>query len=50
MNTTPSIALIASREIEEGEELLLDYRLNTKGDLPEWYSVVDEEESSRRWS
>jgi len=49
-NTMPGIAMVAARDIGDGEELLLNYRLNPAGELPEWYHQVDKEEDARRWS
>ena len=47
----PCVALIATRELSN-EELFLNYRLNPNAPsgLPNWYSAVDPEEDSRRWS
>ena len=49
-NAMPGIAMIAARDIGDGEELLLNYRLNPSGELPDWYHQVDKEEDARRWS
>ena len=48
--TVPSIALVASRDVEDQEELFLDYRLNPEMPLPDWYHIVDKDESTRRWT
>ncbi|KAK3748730.1 hypothetical protein QZH41_015677 [Actinostola sp. cb2023] len=32
------------------EELFVNYRLNPNSKLPEWYTPVDKQEDSRRWS
>jgi hypothetical protein len=45
-----SVALVAIRPIQQGEELFLNYRLNPKLKLPEWYHPVDEQEDRRRWT
>ena len=47
----PGLAFVATEPIEEGEELLVNYRLNpgVVGGLPMWYEAVDEEEDGERW-
>jgi hypothetical protein len=44
-----SAVLLATRPVEAGEELLLDYRLNPNFELPHWYIPYNEETSKRRW-
>jgi hypothetical protein len=39
----------ASRDIEDGEEVWLNYRLSTHVEPPAWYTRVDAEEDARRW-
>jgi len=46
----PGIAMVAARPLEDGEELLLNYRLNPKNSLPDWYHQHDKEEDARRWA
>jgi hypothetical protein len=43
-----SMAIIAARPLEDGDELLMDYRLLPNGPLPEWYHHFDEEEAAKR--
>lgn len=48
-----TVALVAATDIEEGEELILNYRLNPKHGkekLPPWYKPVEVEEDERRWN
>lgn len=48
-----SVVLLTTTDVEDGEELLLNYRLNPKHgkeSLPSWYVPVDVEEDSRRWA
>jgi hypothetical protein len=47
----PGIAFVATRSIEHGEELFVNYRLNpgVVGGLPTWYEAVDSEEDALRW-
>lgn len=47
----PGIAFVATRSIEHGEELFVNYRLNpgVVGGLPKWYEAVDSEEDALRW-
>lgn len=44
-----TVALISIRPIADGEELYMDYRLNTSRELPSWYTPYNEEDASRRW-
>jgi hypothetical protein len=46
----PSVAILATRAILDGDELFLDYRLSPNTDRPEWYCAVDPEEEQRRWA
>ena len=44
------VALLSTRPLRHGEELLMDYRLNpTLEDLPPWYRPYDAEEARMRW-
>lgn len=43
------VILVATRKIEEKEELLLNYRFNPSNPYPDWYSQPDLEEAKRRW-
>lgn len=43
------LALVATRPLEN-EEVLLNYRLSTHVDPPDWYHHVDKAEDKRRWS
>jgi len=48
-----SLAYVAIREIEDGEELFINYRYDPKLDeslLPDWYEPVDPEGDKLRWS
>ena len=48
-----TVVLLATTDVEDGEELLLNYRLNPKHgkeSLPSWYMPVDAEEDERRWA
>lgn len=46
----PTIAVIATRDIEN-EEVLMNYRFNPNGpDVPEWYHDCDPDSSERRWT
>jgi len=44
-----TILLVATRDIEDGEEIFMDYRLSLNQPHPEWYHPVDEAESRRLW-
>eukprot|EP00127_Corallochytrium_limacisporum_P003545 Clim_evm28s150 gene=Clim_evmTU28s150 len=46
----PTVAIITTRWVKEGEELYLNYRYNPDLERPSWYHPVDEEEDRRRWS
>jgi hypothetical protein len=48
----PSQVLISTRELQDDEELLVDYRFNPhrRKAWPSWYSEYDPEASRRRWS
>ena len=50
MKAAPTIALVATRDIEANEELFLDYRLSSHVERPDWYVPVDKEAEKRRWS
>ena len=50
LNAIRTIVLVASRDIADGEELLLNYRLSTHVKAPAWYSRVNLDEDTRRWS
>lgn len=43
------LALIATRTLQD-EEVLLNYRLSTHLERPDWYHPVDKAEDERRWS
>ena len=45
----PCVVGIATDDIAEGDELLLNYRLNPDAPRPDWYVPVDEAEDRRRW-
>ncbi|TFJ87181.1 hypothetical protein NSK_001513 [Nannochloropsis salina CCMP1776] len=48
-----SVVLVATTDLEDGEELFLNYRLNPKHgseSLPPWYVPVDAKEDQRRWA
>jgi len=46
----PGIALVATRAIRDGEEILQNYRLNPNVPQPPWYEPYDVEEERRRWA
>ncbi len=48
--TIRGIALIATRTIRDGEEVLQNYRLNPYVPRPVWYVPYDIEEEKRRWT
>jgi hypothetical protein len=50
MDFVRSLVLVATRDIDDGEEVWLNYRLSTHVSPPEWYTRVDPEEDERRWS
>ena len=41
--------IIALNDLQDGDELFCDYRLNPSVPLPKWYCPVDEERSQRYW-
>jgi hypothetical protein len=45
------LGLVAVRNIDEGEEVFVNYRLNPKlrAQWPAWYHAVDEHEDAARW-
>lgn len=46
----PSLVFIATKDIQEGEELFVNYRFSPSATkLPDWYQPVDIEEAARRW-
>jgi len=45
-----ALVLIATRDIEDGEEIWLNYRLSPHVKPPSWYVRVDAEEDARRWA
>ncbi len=46
----PTVALVSSQHISNGDELLMDYRLNPASEeLPEWYIHYDSDTSKARW-
>ncbi len=48
--TVRGLALVATRGIKDGEELLQNYRLNPHATRPAWYTSYDVEEEHRRWA
>eukprot|EP00798_Chlamydomonas_sp_ICE-L_P021314 gene21314-28245_t len=44
------LALVATRTIQDGEELLQNYRLNPYQEQPDWYHSVNPEQAYRRWA
>ncbi len=46
----PLLALVATRPLPPGTELLLNYRLSPHLSKPDWYAAVDEDEDARRWA
>ncbi|KAG1676909.1 hypothetical protein FOA52_014785 [Chlamydomonas sp. UWO 241] len=49
-STVRGLALVATRTLHDGEELLQNYRLNPRGPQPSWYTPVDPDEDARRWA
>jgi len=45
-----ALVFVALRDIEDGEELFVNYRMNPSVPRPHWYYPVDVEEDLRRWS
>ena len=41
--------LLAARPLEDGDELLMDYRLNPAGSVPAWYEHFDSAQAEQRW-
>lgn len=48
--TVSGLALVATRTIRDGEELLQNYRLNPALPRPDWYTSIDPEQERRRWA
>lgn len=44
------VALVALRPLQDGDELLFNYRLSPGFGRPSWYTAVDEQEADRRWA
>ena len=44
-----SRVLVAMQDLDDGMELLVDYRLNPAADLPPWYAPVDKDADAQRW-
>lgn len=44
-----TVVLIATRQIAQGEEIFMNYRLNPHFPQPSWYNAVDIEQSRKRW-
>jgi hypothetical protein len=45
-----SLVMISSKHIEDGDELLMDYKLNPDAlNLPLWYRTYDIEDARSRW-
>jgi hypothetical protein len=45
-----AVALVANQVINEGQEVLFDYRLSPGLGRPDWYVAVDQKAELRRWS
>jgi hypothetical protein len=45
-----TVVLLSMPRIKDGDELLVDYRLNPKAPRPEWYVPRDDEAAARRWA
>ena len=46
----PSLVLVSTRAIEDGDEIFLNYRYNpASADIPSWFHPIDVEENTRRW-
>ncbi|TMW60595.1 hypothetical protein Poli38472_000637 [Pythium oligandrum] len=43
------LAFITTADIEDGEELFLNYRYNPDNELPEWYTSVDADSDRAMW-
>jgi hypothetical protein len=51
MTIIPGVAFLATRHLETGDELLMDYRLNPDAvELPGWYQQFNAEEARSRWT
>lgn len=47
----PGVVLVSTRHLSDGDELLMDYRLDPDSSaLPAWYRPHNEAESRNRWS
>lgn len=47
----PSVVLLTTRHLQDGDELLMDYRLDPASkSLPSWYEPYDLEEARNRWA
>jgi hypothetical protein len=48
----PGVVFVSTRHLRDGDELLLDYRLNPDSStpLPPWYTPYDTAESRTRWA
>ena len=44
-----SRVLLATEDLDDGVELLVDYRLNPAASLPAWYAPVDKDTDAQRW-
>jgi hypothetical protein len=46
-----SMVIVATQTINNGDEILIDYKLNTKAaKLPDWYQSYDADLADKRWS
>lgn len=46
------LVLLAARPLQDGDELLMDYRLSSSGEgrgVPSWYDHYDKEQAETRW-
>ncbi|KAI0561333.1 SET domain containing protein [Gracilaria domingensis] len=48
-NVLRTVALVALRDIADGEEVLFNYRFNPQISLPSWYTDPEPEITRRRW-
>jgi hypothetical protein len=45
----PGLVLVSNEQLEDGQEVFLNYRLSPAA-RPDWYVPVDKEEEKRRWA
>jgi hypothetical protein len=44
------IVMIAARHLEDGDEILMDYKLDpASASIPPWYTFFDVDDSRARW-